>query len=41
MSDIAIKVEGLSKEYRIGERESYKALRDLANNVHPSSSSIE
>ncbi len=29
MSDIAIKVEGLSKQYRIGERESYKALRDV------------
>ena len=29
MSDIAIKCEGLSKQYRIGERESYKALRDV------------
>ncbi len=29
MTDIAIKVEGLSKQYRIGERESYKALRDV------------
>ena len=29
MSDIAIKVEHLSKQYRIGERESYKALRDV------------
>jgi lipopolysaccharide transport system ATP-binding protein len=29
MSEIAIKCEGLSKEYRIGERESYKALRDV------------
>ncbi len=29
MTDIAIKCEGLSKQYRIGERESYKALRDV------------
>ena len=29
MSDIAIRVESLSKQYRIGERESYKALRDV------------
>lgn len=29
MSDIAIRCEGLSKQYRIGERESYKALRDV------------
>jgi len=29
MSDIAIKCEGLSKQYRLGERESYKALRDV------------
>jgi hypothetical protein len=29
MSDIAIRCEGLSKRYRIGERESYKALRDV------------
>ena len=29
MSEIAIKCEGLSKQYRIGERESYKALRDV------------
>jgi lipopolysaccharide transport system ATP-binding protein len=28
-SDVAIKCEGLSKQYRIGERESYKALRDV------------
>jgi lipopolysaccharide transport system ATP-binding protein len=28
MSDIAIRVEGLSKQYRIGRRESYRALRD-------------
>jgi homopolymeric O-antigen transport system ATP-binding protein len=29
MSDVAIKVEGLSKQYRIGQRERYKALRDV------------
>jgi lipopolysaccharide transport system ATP-binding protein len=29
MTDIAIRSEGLSKQYRIGERESYKALRDV------------
>jgi lipopolysaccharide transport system ATP-binding protein len=29
MSDIAIRCEHLSKKYRIGERESYKALRDV------------
>jgi lipopolysaccharide transport system ATP-binding protein len=29
MSDIAIKCEGLGKQYRLGERESYKALRDV------------
>jgi lipopolysaccharide transport system ATP-binding protein len=29
MSDIAIRCESLSKRYRIGERESYKALRDV------------
>ncbi|HWN11854.1 MAG TPA: ABC transporter ATP-binding protein [Pyrinomonadaceae bacterium] len=29
MTDIAIKCDGLSKQYRIGERESYKALRDV------------
>ncbi len=29
MHEIAIRVEGLSKQYRIGERESYKALRDV------------
>lgn len=28
MSDVAIKAEGLSKQYRIGERQKYKALRD-------------
>lgn len=29
MSEIAIICDGLSKQYRIGERESYKALRDV------------
>ena len=29
MSDIAIRVESLSKRYRLGEREAYKALRDV------------
>lgn len=29
MSDIAIRVENLGKQYRIGERERYKALRDV------------
>jgi len=29
MTDLAIRCEGLAKQYRIGERESYKTLRDL------------
>jgi lipopolysaccharide transport system ATP-binding protein len=29
MSDIVVRAEGLSKRYRIGQRESYKALRDV------------
>jgi lipopolysaccharide transport system ATP-binding protein len=29
MSEIVIRCDGLSKEYRIGERHSYKALRDV------------
>lgn len=29
MSDIAIRLEGLSKQYRIGKRERYRALRDV------------
>lgn len=29
MSDTAISCQGLSKQYRLGERESYKALRDV------------
>lgn len=30
MSDLAIRVEGVSKQYRLGPRERYKALRDVA-----------
>jgi lipopolysaccharide transport system ATP-binding protein len=33
MTDIAIRCEGLSKQYRIGERQSYKALRDVITDV--------
>ena len=33
MSDIAIKVEGLSKLYRIGQREPYRTLRDTLTNA--------
>lgn len=33
MSDIAIRCEHLSKRYRIGERESYKALRDVISDA--------
>jgi lipopolysaccharide transport system ATP-binding protein len=29
MTDVAIRCEGLAKQYQLGERESYKALRDL------------
>ncbi len=29
MSDVAIRCEGLAKQYEIGEREAYKALRDV------------
>jgi len=29
MTDVAIRCEGLGKQYRIGEREAYKALRDV------------
>jgi len=29
MSEIAIRVENLTKRYRIGQREPYKALRDV------------
>ncbi len=35
MSDVAIRVEGLGKRYRIGKRERYRALRDvLTDAVH-------
>ena len=33
MSDIAIRVEGLSKRYRIGQRERDNALRDVITDV--------
>ena len=33
MTDIAIRVENLSKRYRIGQREPYKALRDVLANA--------
>src|SRR5258705_9074641 len=33
MSDIAIHCEGLSKQYRIGQREPYKALRDVISDA--------
>ena len=33
MSDVVIKAEGLSKQYRIGERQNYKALRDTLTNA--------
>lgn len=33
MSDVAIRVEGLGKQYRIGERERYYALRDLPSRI--------
>lgn len=33
MSDIAIRVEALSKRYRIGQRESYYTLRDYLTNI--------
>jgi lipopolysaccharide transport system ATP-binding protein len=33
MNDIAIRCEGLGKQYRIGERERYKALRDTITDV--------
>jgi lipopolysaccharide transport system ATP-binding protein len=29
MTDVAIRCEGLAKQYQLGERESYKALRDV------------
>jgi lipopolysaccharide transport system ATP-binding protein len=36
MTDIAIRCEGLGKQYRIGERESYKALRDVITDAFTS-----
>src|SRR5579864_2419589 len=36
MSDIAIRCEGLAKQYRIGERERYSTLRDAIANVFTS-----
>lgn len=33
MNDVAIRCEGLAKQYRIGKRESYKALRDVITDV--------
>src|SRR5437764_2238225 len=33
MDDIAIRCEGLGKLYRIGQRESYRALRDVLTNL--------
>src|SRR6476661_4693076 len=29
MGDLAIRIQGLSKQYRLGQRESYRALRDV------------
>jgi len=42
MSDIAIRCEGPSKRYKIGEQERYKALRDVITDAAaaPSGSSI-
>jgi lipopolysaccharide transport system ATP-binding protein len=36
MTDVAIHCEGLAKQYWIGERESYKALRDVITNAFAS-----
>ena len=36
MTDVAIRCEGLAKQYRIGERESYKALRDVITDAFSS-----
>ena len=33
MDDIAIRLENLSKRYRIGQREPYRALRDVGHMV--------
>ena len=36
MTDVAIRCEGLAKQYRIGERESYRALRDVITDAFTS-----
>jgi len=36
MTDVAIRCEGLAKQYRIGERESYKTLRDVITDAFAS-----
>jgi lipopolysaccharide transport system ATP-binding protein len=36
MTDVAILCEGLAKQYRIGERESYRALRDVITDAFAS-----
>jgi lipopolysaccharide transport system ATP-binding protein len=36
MTDVAIRCKGLAKQYRIGERESYKALRDVITDAFSS-----
>jgi lipopolysaccharide transport system ATP-binding protein len=36
MTDVAIRCEGLAKQYRIGEREPYKALRDVITDAFAS-----
>jgi len=36
MTDVAIRCRGLAKKYRIGERESYKALRDIITDAFAS-----
>ena len=36
MTDVAIRCEGIAKQYRIGERESYKALRDVITDAFAS-----
>ncbi len=33
MNDIAVRIEGVGKRYRIGQRESYKTLRDTLTNA--------
>jgi lipopolysaccharide transport system ATP-binding protein len=36
MTDVSIRCEGLAKQYQIGERESYKALRDVITDTFAS-----